>query len=313
MARALNLRQIEAFKAIIETGTVSRAADVLRVSQPAASKLLAHLELDTGLRLFERRHGRLVATEQGLRLYEEVERIFSGVQQIERAVDSIRREKAGRLSIGLMPALTGPFAQRVTAAFLAKRPHVFTSLATHSSRIVMERVATRQVDIGLVSATANTLPIVTEPLLAGALVCILPRGHRLAARPVLTPADLAEEPFISFDAEAQTQAQINAVFQGFGLKPNMVMEATTATMVGEFVAAGMGVSVIHPLLAEPVRNRVAVRPFEPRTLFEFSICRVQDSRRSALTEEFVREVRLEAQRFQREMEGDGWPLGRATS
>jgi DNA-binding transcriptional LysR family regulator len=134
------------------------------------------------------------------------------------------------------------------------------------------------------------------------LVCILPQGHRLAAHPVLTPKDLAEEPFISFDAETQTQSQINAVFQDFGLKPNMVMEATTATMVGEFVAAGMGVSVIHPLLAEPVRNRVVMRPFEPRTLFEFAICRVQDSRRSALAEEFVREVRLEAERFRREME-----------
>lgn len=312
MARALNLRQIEAFKAIIETGTVSRAADLLRVSQPAASKLLAHLEIDTGLRLFERRHGRLVPTEQGLRLYEEVDRIFSGVQQIERAVDSIRREKAGRLSIGLMPALTGPFAQRVTSAFLARRPHVFTSLVTRSSRVLMEWVATRQIDIALISATASSLPILTEPLLPGALVCILPRGHRLASRRVLTPEDLAEEPFISFDAETQTQARIMAAFQSFGLVPNMVMEASTANTVGEIVAAGMGVSIIHPFLAEPVRKRVVMRPFEPHTFFEFAICRAHDSRRLELAEEFVREVRLEARRFQQEMERSGMPLGKPT-
>jgi DNA-binding transcriptional LysR family regulator len=69
--RQLNLRQVEAFKAVIEYGTVSRAAEMMNVSQPAMSKLIAHLEEDTGLRLFDRVKGRLVPTRRGMRLYEE--------------------------------------------------------------------------------------------------------------------------------------------------------------------------------------------------------------------------------------------------
>jgi DNA-binding transcriptional LysR family regulator len=299
MPRSVNLRQIEAFKAVIEAGTVSKAAELLRVTQPAVSKLLAHLELDSGLELFDRRHGRLAPSEHGLRLYEEVSRIFSGVHQVERAVDSIRREKAGRLSIGLMPALTGSFAARVTTAFLARRPDVYLSLATRSSRNLMEMVARRHIDIALISVTAHSLPITTESLLPGAMACMLPRRHRLAVHAVLTPQMLAEENFISFDAETQTQERINAAFAAQGAKPNVVMEASTATMVGEFVAAGLGVSIIHPLLAEPFRDRVLLRRFEPRTEFDFAICRAPESRRSELAEDFVQAVRAEAVRFQR--------------
>ena len=79
MPRHLYLRQIEAFKAVIENGTISRAAVLLSISQPSMSKLIAHLEQDTGLKLFDRVKGRIAPTEQAMRLYDEVERIFGGV------------------------------------------------------------------------------------------------------------------------------------------------------------------------------------------------------------------------------------------
>ena len=82
MRRHINLRQIEAFKGVIENGTVSRASQLLNISQPAMSKLIAHLEADTGLRLFDRVKGRLAPTEHAMRLYEEVGRIFAGVRQL---------------------------------------------------------------------------------------------------------------------------------------------------------------------------------------------------------------------------------------
>jgi DNA-binding transcriptional LysR family regulator len=73
MPHQINLRQVEAFKAVIETGTISRAADILHLTQPAVSKLIAHLEMDTGLKLFDRHNKRRLApTEQGMSLYEAV-------------------------------------------------------------------------------------------------------------------------------------------------------------------------------------------------------------------------------------------------
>lgn len=121
MPRPLNLRQIEAFKAVMELGTISRAAETLNISQPAMSKLVAHLEADTGLRLFDRVKGRLAPTEHATRLHEEVGRIFSGVRQVESAIDALRRETQRRLMIGAMPALAGSFIQRATTSFLGAK------------------------------------------------------------------------------------------------------------------------------------------------------------------------------------------------
>ena len=120
MGRRINLRQIEAFKAVIEYGTVSRAAETMHVSQPAMSKLIAHLEEDSGLQLFDRLKGRLAPTARGMRLYEEIDRIFAGVRQVENAIDTIRRDEQGRILIGVMPALSGSFIQQATSAFLAR-------------------------------------------------------------------------------------------------------------------------------------------------------------------------------------------------
>src|ERR1700735_2810518 len=120
--RRLNLRQIEAFKAVMEHGTVSAAAAMLHVSQPAMSKLIAHLEADAAMRLFDRVKGRLTPTEQGMRLYAEVDRIFSGVLQVENAVDAIHSQAQGRLAIGVLPALSGAFVQLAVTEFLKLHP-----------------------------------------------------------------------------------------------------------------------------------------------------------------------------------------------
>lgn len=309
MARALNLRQIEAFKAIIEAGTVSRAADLLRISQPAASKLLAHLEAETGLRLFDRTQGRLTATDAGRRLYAEVDRIFAGVHQIERAVASIRRETEQRLVVGLMPGMSGGFIRRVISAVLADRPGVHVSMITRNSQILMDWVATRQLDIGLIGIRSDDPLLNCEAVLSHPMMCILPPDHRLARQSSITTADLADEPFIGFDESSQTHRCVAGAFAQAGFTPHIVLDATTAAVVNEFVAAGMGVTVMHPLLAEPVRARVVARPFLPETRYEFVICRGQTSRRSPLIDAFVDHFRAESARFLHGIaDGTGWAV-----
>lgn len=136
MKETLNLRQIEAFKAVVEHGTVSQAGIVLGVSQPAVSKLLAHLEADTGLTLFDRVRGKLALTARGMRLYQEIERVFSGLRQVEQAVDSIRRDEQRTLTVGVLPALSGAFIRRATMQFLARHPDVRVSIQIDRKSVV---------------------------------------------------------------------------------------------------------------------------------------------------------------------------------
>ena len=197
MARSFRkptLRQIEVFKAVIETGTVSRAAETLNMSQPAASKLLSNLEADIGMELFERRRGLLVPTERGIRFYEEVDRIFSGLDQIGQAVEALRSEERGRLTVGVLPALSGTFISTVIREFARQKPGVFLSLHARSSQFLVDWMRSGKVDICLVAGRVEDAHIAAEPILRQAMVCLVPLHHPLAARPALRIGDVAAEP-----------------------------------------------------------------------------------------------------------------------
>lgn len=301
MPRHINLRQVEAFKAVIENGTVSRAASILNISQPAVSKLIAHLEDDTGLKLFDRLKGRLAPTARGMRLYEEIDRIFDGIRQVENAVDAIRREQEGQLLVGVMPALSGPFIQQATMGFLKDRPGVFCQVQSRSSQWIADWLVTRKLDVGLISSRIENPYILTEPLMEHPLVCIMARDHHLARKRVIKPKDLDREPFVSFDPESYTGQRVAPVFEAHGVQANTVLVANVSPTLCEFVAAGLGVSLVHPLMVSGMQHRLAVRRFEPAVRLDFQLCRLRESRNADLVDAFVQETRATAKRISRDL------------
>jgi DNA-binding transcriptional LysR family regulator len=305
MPRSINLRQVEIFKAFIELGTVSRAAEALGISQPAASKLLMHLESDSGLRLFDRYKGRLSPTPVGLRLYEEVSRIFTGVRQVESAISFIRREDQARLTIGVIPAFAGTLIQRATMNFLAANPNVHLTFQSKSSQWIVELVLARKLDVGLVSAQIDNPYVVTEPFLEHPLVCIMPVGHPLAEKDIIAPSDLSGTPFITFSEVSYTGQQIASIFEKHDVDENVVLTADVSPTVCQFVAAGLGVSLVHPLFLAGVEERVVARPFEPATSIGFLLCFARDARNADLISEFVAETKATATRLIEEVKR-GW-------
>jgi DNA-binding transcriptional LysR family regulator len=301
MPRATNLRQIETFKALIEQGTVSRAAEVLAISQPAASKLLVNLESDSGLKLFDRRKGRLAPTAQAMRLYEEVARIFMGVRQVESAIAVIRREQQGRLVVGVIPALAGAFIQRATMNFLKRNPNVYCLIKSPSSQWITEYVLTRKLDVGLVTARIDNPYVVTEPLLEHPLLCIMPIGHSLARRKVIRPEHLNGVPFVSFSADSYTGQKVASMFEKYKVSANVVLTADANPTLCRFVAGGLGVSLVHPLFIAGMEKLVVARPFEPAIPLDFLLCFARDARNAHLISDFVNETKAMATRLFEEL------------
>ncbi len=301
MPRHLNLRQIEAFKAVIENGTVSRAAQMVHISQPAMSKLLAHLEEDTGLNLFDRLKGRLAPTEYGMRLYEEIDRIFAGVRQVENAVEAIRREKQGRLAVGVMPALAGSFIQRATTAFLEDHHNVFFSVQSLSSQSIVDALIARKLDVGLVSTGMDNPYVTLEPLMEHPLVCIMPLDHPLAAKSQIEPQDLDQIPIVTYPPDSYVGHLVEGIFESHKVKPQTVLVGNVASTLCEFVAAGIGVSLLHPLTLSGMEGRLAVRRFEPQILYNFQLCRSVDNRNARLVNAFVQTLRAAAAQISHSM------------
>src|SRR5215211_701158 len=161
---AMNVRQLEAFRAVMETGTVTRGAEMLGISQPAASKLMAALERDCGFPLFQRRGNRILPTAEAATLYAEVERMYVGLEHVARQVDRIRELQSGQLSLAAFPALAARALPRIVTAFMSDHPQINVALVSRSSRLLVEWVAAQQVDMGIGLVTLDRFGVRFEPL-----------------------------------------------------------------------------------------------------------------------------------------------------
>lgn len=291
MPRQINIRQVEAFKAVIEYGTVSRAADLLHVSQPAMSKLIANLEYDTGLKLFDRIKGRLAPTANGMRLYGEVERIFAGIRQVESAVDAILREEQGLIIVGVMPALSLSFIQRATTRFLEKHPNVFFTIYSLGSSWILDGLVARKLDIGLVEAEFDNPYLTSEPLIEQPLACVLPRDHPLAAKRHIEPSDLEHQAFVGLPPDNFLARGVDAMLESHGVSVRKVMFTNTVPTICEYVAAGFGLALVPPLMAAGRSADLAIRPFLPEMPYSFRLCRPVEQRNAPLADAFAESLR----------------------
>ncbi|MDX2423881.1 MAG: LysR family transcriptional regulator, partial [Amphritea sp.] len=134
----MNLKQMEAFRAVMLTGSVSQAAQQLFRTQPAVSMMISSLENDIGFQLFERHKKRLYPTPEANYLYKEVEAIFSRIQDVNQTVQDIQNKQYGFLRIGCMPGPSNFFMPDILADFLVEHPKIQASLQTRTSDSVIE-------------------------------------------------------------------------------------------------------------------------------------------------------------------------------
>lgn len=270
---AMNLRQLEAFRAVITSGSVTHAAQNMHLSQPAVSKLIADLEHAIGFKLFVRTKGSaLTATPEAEFFFHEVERSFTGIEGLKRAAIDIRNLATGHLHIASLPALSFNFLPRVISEYHKRHPGVSIRLYTYSSSTVRQWVANQQFDIGLATRAHDISGVSSTTFLRSVGACVLPPGHRLADHDVIEPADLAGEPFISLMSGDQTRRRIDRVFEDAGIERALILETQYAMAVCSLVMQGVGCSIVNPAAAADfVAQGLVVRPFRPRIEFEYML------------------------------------------
>lgn len=287
----MNLRQIEAFKAVIETGTVTQAAARLNISQPAVSKLLQMFERGAAMPLFVRDRGRLTPTVEARLLYEEVERVFQGADRVRQAAAEIKSLRRGTLSVGVMPGLSVGFAQEVLARLQASHPGIQTILHARETPKLVEQLVMHQIEL-LYSAHLMDHPeLRIEPVCRVALVCILPRGHHLESKAEIHCCDLRDERFASFRHESSLRRRIDQAFEDAKVSRIFALEAPTAPSICAFVARGLGVSIVSPLYIGAFAPALLIRPFVPTIDLELYMATPRSRRISRLAEAFAQASR----------------------
>ena len=284
----MNWRQLEAFRAVMEAGSVTRAAIALHISQPAVSKLLASLARDCGFALFERSGNRLIPTAEAMLLSAEVERAFVGTEQIARHVANIRDLRSGRLSIVAFPALATRALPHFITSFLADHPETSVSLLARSSQPLVDWVAAQQADIGIGLMASDRAGVVFESIGGFDGVCILPLGHRLARKRIVHASDLADETFISLGMEDRSRFRVDQAFERIAIRRRLTIEAHQSEAACAFTAAGAGVSVVDPFSVYSFdRTQLVVKPFRPVVKFDMWLVFPDHRPRSKITDAFA--------------------------
>ncbi len=261
-------RMIEAFHAVVMTGSVTRAAKALYISQPAVSRLLKDLEAVTNLNLFHRRRGRLSVTNDGLMLYEEIENSFIGLKRIEDTARQIRKGETGRLRVSCLPALALSIMPVVIKAFIKANPGIKVSLQVIPSSAVLRNLATQQSDIGFVEAVFTNPAVDELGFFRADCFCLLPPGHKLKSKRVVRANDLADETFISLGKGSHTRLLIDAAFENAKVERKSEIDTTLASSAGGMVLDGVGVSILDSMTASKYEAQgVVLRQFRPSIHF----------------------------------------------
>ncbi|MBC5766854.1 LysR substrate-binding domain-containing protein [Ramlibacter albus] len=285
----MDFRQVEAFRSVMLTRSMTLSAAALHTSQPNVSRLIARLQAEAGFRLFQRVGLRLVPTPEAEALYVEVQRSFAGLGAIEAAAAAIREQGSGGLRIGASAALSIGVLPAAIRLFRKRRPDVAIKVNTSDSPTVCKWVAAGQCDFGLVSLAPDMPELSIELLHREHGLCIVPAGHRLANKRRVKAADLEGEAFISLGPGDLARAQIDAAFNPDRRRLNL--ETPYASTICTMVGMGLGVSVVNPMVLRWLQLPDVVSiPFSPKV--EFRCYRVRAAHRleQALAREFMQDV-----------------------
>ena len=243
----MDTRQLAAFCAVVERKSFSQAAERLGVTQPAVSLQVRSLEKRLGTQLLDRSGRRVEPTEAGLRLYRGAQRLLAlEAQLVEEVAGESQGELSGELSIG---ASTGPAAivvPMLLCEFQREHPGVRVSLTVSDTQSVVDLVARRELELGIVGAARRHRSVRFEPFFEDEVILACPPGHPFAGRTV-TIDDLRAEQLIVMQEGAGVRQIVEDELRALGIRLrdlDVTLELGLQESVRSAVQAGYGVTFI---------------------------------------------------------------------
>ena len=268
----MNVRQIEIFKAIMESGSVTQAANNLNIAQPSVSKHLKLLEAVIGFDLFRRSGNKLEVTSEGQALFDQVERVYTGLGFLSNFAEDLRNNQLGELSVASMPLMAQKWVPTCVANFVIEHRKVSLSLPVRSSNWIASAVAARRVHfgIGLRPSEANT-GIKITPLMKLPLVCVMAPDHVLAEYRVIQIHHLQKHSMIALDAFEGQPTVLKNVTNDIQASDKRQIETFSASVACELAQQHAGIALVDAMTArDNLSDALTFRPFHP--LSEMEIC-----------------------------------------
>lgn len=283
----MDIKLLDAFRTVVSNNSITKAAEVLGVTQPAVSAQIARLEAAIGFSLFNRSGARLVLTSEGRRFYDEVIHALDQLQRLDRIAEGIRDGKSGKLVVASHPSASISLLPGIVARFLQDNPGAHVRMINRTSEEVRSFFPAASIDIGIAELPVD-INGVTVRKCSHDCMAILPQGHPASSKALLTPKDLSEEPFIAMPPERMISHRIREAFAQEGAVLNAIAEVDFFSSICAMVAAGHGVSIVDAWSARMFSHLgIETRPFQPAVPYEIGIITSSERPLSRLAQVFL--------------------------
>jgi DNA-binding transcriptional LysR family regulator len=257
----MEILQLETFLAVASYGGFHRAAQALRISQPAVSARISTLEESLGTRLFEREHGKFSLSLAGKALRPHAEQVLRQVAIARQAVHEMHPIAGGALPIAASLSICTYLLPEVLKKYQESHPNVIVSVRSGNSAQVLKMVLDGEVDLGL-ARSLNHPEVETIQLRDDPLILVGHPGHPAMARKKLRLEQLESMPIISYDRGSSDWTLMNGLFRRDGLLPNIVLEVETIEACKRMVLRKLGLAFLPQIAVVEELRRGRLCPIE---------------------------------------------------
>jgi DNA-binding transcriptional LysR family regulator len=258
-------RQLQYFVAVAEELSFTRAAQRTHAVQSTVSASIRALERHLGTPLFERSTSKVALTEAGKALLPEARRALDALDQARAAVDGLREGLTGSLRVGTLSGLAAVDLPGLVSDFRSRHAGVRLSLsmAARGTDGLLAALRARELDVAFVAVQAASVPdLHLDPIAEFQPRLLVPTGHPLAEQTAVSPAALADEPFIDLPPGFCNRIRTDNDFRRAGIARTIAVEVSDITTIPGYVESGIGLALVPPLAAED-GHRVAAVDLDP--------------------------------------------------
>lgn len=266
----MNLRQLEAFAAVMSAGSITGAARLLDRSQPAVTRLIKELEASVGFALFDRTGPKVTPTSRALQLHEEVERSLIGLNRIQERAAAIASAEERALRIAAIPALATSLVPAALARIETLPGQV--SLRSTAAEEIIRSVLDLTIDVGLASLPIDHPGLTLHWVVDAGSVAVLKQDDPLAKEPVVALKHLADRRVITMTNPYRLRRRVDRAFAAAGVEPASRLETNGSIYAMIAARRGLGVALVERMTptAVPMEGLVA-RPIDHHIPFLWGV------------------------------------------
>ncbi len=288
----LTLRQIEVVRAIMVTGTVGGAARLLNVSSPGISRVMKHAEAMLGLKLFHRKSGRFVPTQEANDIFSLINGVYDKVEDLQFVVRRLKLGADAELRAGSVPSIASVMVPRAVADVRRKFPSLLIDLDVLKLEDVVDYLLLGKGELVAISYRLEHPMVTFAPLAEGRLKCVVPCAHPLALLASVSVHDIHRYPLIGIDPNDPYGRIIAGLFARHELPYEVSIRARFGTTVCALVANGLGIGVLDEFtLAGDQLPGLKVLDIQEPTQFQTYVATRKDTTLSTYGARFVVSLR----------------------